>query len=169
MAVAPTGILSLPIASLRIIISESTAFQTWVGAADATAARLSIFPAGMEVQGARPLCVINYADGGFSMPRIAGGSRGHFDPGASGRLQFHFEADVAPDMQDDPDFADGYFSFTNTVGAILSDIAELSGSDAYIDLRSVTLTYGPSRADQSIQEAEGDFYIAAFAVEWGSD
>jgi len=164
MAVTPSGILSEPLGYLRDTIAASTAFQAWVGAADAAEAKESIYPVAARVA-SMPYCVIDWAEN-WARIADAGGTRNHFAGG--GDLVMTFQAAIADGLGE----ADAAWTFMNNVGAVISDMEKLAGTDPYLNITEISKENGPVRpTEDEVQSATdaagnliGDFYQATFRV-----
>lgn len=154
-----TGPLSIPLAMLRTMLSESAVFQAWVGAGDATEALDSIlYVEKKDLQ--RPFAVIDIGED-WESEQIAAGLRGSFVN--SGQLLLFFEADVAEGATD----GDALIDFLDPVGGVIQDIQVLSGQGGYISIHSIIMSEPPDRADDNEDPPEGDHYNIEFTITWG--
>jgi hypothetical protein len=155
-----TGPLSIPMNALRVLIANTSEFQTWTGTGDADAAAGRIYLAGVDADDAtRPFAVISHG-ARWEARRYAGGARNWFL--TTGSLRVLFEAAI--DAGDVDDHEDAESAFLGDVGGIMSAALDLSGSDDYLSLDTVELEFGPARSDED--EAE-DYYQARFECVWG--
>ena len=162
MAVTPTGFLSTPVDTLRTMLANSAAFQTWVGAADATAAKARIYPFTIdEGSYTRPYAIVTFGDGGFSLNNVGTGAADSFQD--RGQLRIFFEANVSAGNQGN--HADSVYEFTNQIGAVLSDIAALAVS-GYLVISSFRVSV-PSRSDAEEKDAGADYFNVVVEVEYG--
>ena len=158
MSVTPTGVLSLPLYNMQTLICNSATFRTWVGAATVAAARDRCYLVAQdETSITRPFAVVEFG-GGFTYSKEA-------EPSiylGSGSLVVWFEDAVASGVQ--ANHADAMFTFTNTVGAILTEMLDLSGTSGYINIRTIRDdAAGPLRAN--IDETT-DIIQLPFRVDW---
>ena len=161
MAVTASGPLSLPLENVRTLLKNVSAFQAWVGAADAAAAASSIHLVAAEPTIPRPFALVFFcAEDTWGRERIFEGSHGYYEPAGSVRLLF--ADDVAVANQDS--FADSGLQFLNDVGGIISGMEDLAGSGGYINLTAIRKVDGPKRAGK--EESE-DYYFIEFALDWG--
>lgn len=163
MAVTPTGILSLPLGHLRTLIANSSNFQTWVGAANATEAESSIYLVNInEDEIARPFALIDWGEN-FNSTMLANGPGGFFQD--RGELRLLFEDDVAAENQDS--YEDSKLKFLNDIGGVLADMRDLSASDEYLSIHEIQFQESPTRSIDDQDPAEGDFYQGRFIITWG--
>lgn len=163
MAVTPTGRLSLPLLNSQTIVSNSSNFQTWVGAAgDASAAAARFYMVGNESV-TRPFGMAYHNDGtAFTMEMIAGGAAHYFVD--SGSVMWLFEDDI--DAADLDDLTDAELAFTNTVGAILSDVLLLAGQSGYMTVTGIDKRIGPRREGKDEKNTTGQYFQIGFEVSW---
>lgn len=142
----------------RDMLAAVTAFQTFVGAADATAALAYIHVAGVDAGYTRPCAILGTASD-LAALRYASGSHDFFD--TPGRVIVLLEGEDV----DDDDLENSRLTFTNHVGAILSGLEALSGQ-GYPVLRGWTMgeDMAPMRAHEDDPE---DFWYAAVALDRG--
>ena len=171
MVVSPAGLLSLPLKRLQTLLSISSNFQTWTGAANAAAALAFIHLVAVAGQ-SRPHALIGRSPG-------SGGARGSrtiqggsiFEHG--GRLLLRFENDIASGDLALP--ADAEFTFTNSVGAILADLEAASGEVGDLQVTSWSETQSPQRSSRDEKQASGggsaggEYYQATYAIEWSGE
>lgn len=165
MALAPSGPLSLPLKNLQTLVSNSSTFQTWVGAADAATAAARIYLVGEDKSATtRPFAVVHHLDPAeFNREAQAGGAVQCFvESGAVGLI---FEDDVGAAYA--ADHADAEMEFTNIVGAVISEMEDLAGSGAYLNVTRFGVITGPARSALDEAESEGDYYGIQFRVEYG--
>ena len=176
MTTAASGCITKAEERIRDMLANCTAFQTWVGAADATAAKSSIYydtvPRGdyMDDSDAlawhvsvRPFALIwtDY-ENGFAMNELVGGS---------GTLQIRFEQNTPGATQTDWEEADRLFK--NTLGGIIHSgdtdspgLWELSITRQYTQLSRVNLD-ALYRTAEDEYETFGDAQAAVLSVAWG--
>lgn len=156
MAVTPAGMVSLPLHYLRLSIADSAAFRTWVGASTQAEALARIY-INRETTPTRPFAVVAW-DRNWSREAISGGGRNYFEQ--RGDLMLMFEDDIADGL----DEADAYFTFTNTVGAIIEDIEELAGQAGYLNVVSIAVENGPARPTEDEKQETSDYYQALYRI-----
>ena len=156
MAVSPTGPLSLPLGHLKTLLGASGTFASWIGSSHVRFVEVTA----AEDKDLRPWALI---DQGADWERTkfaadAGRLRG------GGSLMLRVLADVPAEHADDA--GDAQFWFTNQLGAIVQEIEELAGSDAYLNVTGINLVE-LERADETVANTEGDYLTALFEVSWG--
>jgi hypothetical protein len=164
--VDPSGAISLPLSHFRTLLSNSSNFQSWVGAADATEALNSIYLVAIDepIASKRPFALVRQTQpGSVRHEAIAGGSVQQFLD--SGALEVLFEAAVASGNA--ASHVDAEMAFTNDIGAFFSDMEALAGSGAYLTMTAWNIAAGPARAHPDESESEGDYYQMLIRVEWG--
>ncbi len=173
----PTGLLTLPLANLRTLLAASAAWQSWTGAGSPAAAAERIYLIGLfplarsftlaELQAMRPFAVVDL----WTPPGGYGGEPWKSDRVAesayqdAGKLTLDLVDEVAP--EDANDIATAKLRFLNDCGSVLSDMQNLSGTDAYLTVHRFELFQGPVRCDPDVVAVQGDFYRAQFIVHWG--
>ena len=150
-----TGPLSVPVDALRTLVSESSTFQTWTGAANAAQALNSIFLVSADESETRPLALINTGPDW----RITRNAQSAAIP--SGGLLISFEDDVTGSD------AAAAEDFLNQCGGVLSDIMTASGTSGTICIHDILFETPPSRATEDDEVAQGDFFYVRFNVMWG--
>lgn len=152
MAVNPSDILSTPADSLAELISESSTFQSWVSADDATEALDSIYIAARSASGegeySRPFALIYFEGFSHGLNRYANGT-----------LYLLLESDVS-----EATHQDATYEFTNQAGAIIGDVMAGSYASGKLFIRSINSAVAPQRAD--FNESE-DYFQQYYAVEYG--
>lgn len=163
MAVAPSGPMSLPFSGAKTLLSNSSNFQTWVGAGNATAALASIHLihlAGTSVAAARPYALIMPGDF-FEYTAIAGGAGFTFSQ--SGTLSVMFEDDIV--SADIPNHDDAFFAFTNVIGEIVGDLASLSGISGALAVIQISVRMPPARNNKN-EFDPGGYYQTTLDLKW---
>jgi hypothetical protein len=161
--VEPSGWISEPLERLRDLIADCTAFQTWVGAADAAAAKLHIHYHGYTGN-TRPFVVIG------DMPGYRIGLRDtHGTPRLSGNLWLAAEAAVGADYLRTDD--DAGLEFGNAWGAVLAEMVAKAGTGASynMELASLERVDGPNRSSDEERAQGEDFIQEIWQVTWGFD
>ena len=126
-----------PLTNLRTLIANSATFQTEVGAGDASAALASItyYSVGVPATFTRPRMFIGSA-GDLSMNKV---STTGWEVGGSLEMEFQRESDSG----DVGDPAAGFATFGAILDAIIDEMAALSGSNGYLDVRGFSLASDP--------------------------
>lgn len=175
---SPSGPISLPGQYLENMLAACSAFQTWVGAEDATEAAASIYQEGLpapsggadaytaaQLAALRPYAVI-YQDAerrGWRRSRIGEGA--WVD---AGRLLVVLKQ-TSTDANDGEPTADANVVFKNTVGSIVSGLCDLrdnSGS-GYLMIEEIGIEDGPYWPDKRQSVAQGLWVAMDLFVEWG--
>jgi hypothetical protein len=193
MAVTPSGMLSLPMECLRVLLANCTAWQSWTGTANATLAKARIYlhdipaPAAdegsytaSELQTIRPFARIDdwmpergFGDEPWKSSRVA--ERSAFR--TTGKLVLDFSDDV--DASDTANATDTKLRFTNRVGGVIEELLGKAGSSDYlsvgdlaagvapIGILSIEVYQGYLRSDQAETDAQGEHTRMQFLVHWG--
>ena len=127
----PSGAISTAVSRLETMLSESTSFQSWVGASDATDAKNYIFHRAYEGS-VYPNAVID--DSGVSFVPIA------IDTWKlEGIFGIYFSAEMdAVDLGDDDeitDYKEVFTKFTNDLGAIIEDLYSAANTSGNLIIR----------------------------------
>jgi hypothetical protein len=163
MAVTPTGIWSDALYQLRRLMSQCDALQTWVDADNATEALGSIYYYDTPVStNVRPVAVVSDGDSAQWIANSTG-TRTHYI--SSGGLHLFFEGDIADANQGN--IADSLTAFKNDIGGIIDDMLNLSGTDDYMNITSISLIAGPQLSADDEAVGDNHYVNAAFSVEWG--
>lgn len=159
MAQTPSGIMSLPLAHLQTLIAASATFQSWVGAADAAAAKNSIHLINVpDTVLTRPFALIGFGE------KWKAQKTAEFFHDKRGELFLVFEADVAE--IDQASEADAVFAFMNQVGAVISHMLSMAGNNGYLNVIEAEMLAPPVRITSEDNEFE-DYYTVEFTVVWG--
>lgn len=174
MPTTPEGPISVPLAAVEDLLAASTAFQGWVGAANATAAKSRIHVIGLpspaanrpsytadELNAMRPFAVLNYdVAEPMTMESVA---QGQFIP--NGRILISLEANVAGG--DARDFKEAAYKFLNVVGQVVEQVAAASESGGSPVVQRVRMRMSPRRAEEKERPARGDFLVTIVGLEFG--
>ncbi len=165
MAVTPAGLFSLPVDFMRKTIAGSSSFRTLVGAANATAALAFVhaFSASGSQLAASFFAVVEFGED-WARTMHAGGSNNFFESESSSlQVLFHQKVTKADDV-------DAAYEFTNDIGAIISDMEQLSGTAGFLDIQETRLIEGPYRPeeDEARSQTNGDFYRILLRVDYAS-
>jgi len=155
--------VSEPLGDLQTLLANCAAFQTWVSAGDAEAAKASI---GLVAATSTPPTCERYAvvmqGERFRIAAVAGG--GPYTCLVSGELRLRFVGLVPEAYADDMEQAELWF--TNSVGGILEDMMALAGSGSYLPVQSVEADEAPQRTSRD-DNVEGVVYRWELRVSWG--
>lgn len=157
MATAPTGTESKLLDNLRTLVANSSSFQTWVGAENATVAKASVTIEESAPGSNRPFAIVGF-DSPPEREASAGGTRNYFELRTT--LWLAFEAAISD--TDSPE--DSLYEFTNTVGAIIGEMELLAGTGGYLNATSIRCE-GIGRSDIGEASASGAFYRGSYVVE----
>lgn len=191
MPVVGTGELSIPLENLRALLAHSAAFRTWVGAADAAAAKDRIHLVDLpppedgreftleELRGLRPLAQIDlwtpergWGEQPWMTQRVADCTYAD-----GGKLTLDLVQDILE--EDAANFADCKLRFMNEVGAVLRDIKQMANQTDHLDageiaagiggigIHRIEVFQGPARADEAQVQTQGDHWRVQLLVHWG--
>jgi hypothetical protein len=169
MPVAATGAIGKSLEALRTSLANVTAWQTWTGSADATAAANKIHlidlpkpeddesrePYAQEdVESLRPFAIVGLPDNSGGMDSVAEGVAVYTD---SYTLQLEIEAAPLAGVSE----ADAEMTFINNLDAILLGLKQNSriGGYLYINSLRVTSLQRPSRT-----AGQGDYFSALIEI-----
>lgn len=170
-----------PLANARTLLASCPAFQALVGvehddigAAPGLAAALAhvYCPAVPEplsaIRQARPFALL---DQGEQRDLVRTASTGYQD---SGSLLMFIEADVPDDYLPEEGEVDtaatlaaAHQWFCELLGDVFEELLALGDGNGRLLVRGVHLRAGPMRSDATIRASEGDFYQAAWSIDWG--
>lgn len=156
----PTDRFFGPQANLRTLIANSSTFQTEVGAVDASAAlaRIEYYSAPGLVALPRPRAILG-SSGQIRMDKVASTGWEVDAP-----LEFEFQRESDPADKDDP--AAGYATFYGIVEDIIDDIAELSGSNGFLDVQAIVMAGDPLLWVEDLNDGV-EYWNAIISVECG--
>lgn len=156
------GNLSLALDLFKTTLANSSNFQTWVGAANATEALRSIYKEGLpppddgrthdlaELESYRPYALI--ATDTFARNEEAVGSSTEFDQ--SGSLLLKLVRDVPVGIRGD--IQEVGLTFENEVGQILDDLCTLAGVNPYLAIKSIDIPEPWYRTTEDDLDTQGD-------------
>jgi hypothetical protein len=163
MSVTPAGILSRPLNALRQAVALSTAFQTWVDAADDDEAldRVYVLAAPDDFPDC-PFAVVDFGE--FKRERMTVNPSRPFqqmDPSES-LLYFRAEVDPADDVND------AAYNFCNNVGAVISDLEAYAGDvlNGFPFIIQIEMIAAPTRIRFEERATAGDFFECTLAIHW---
>ena len=182
---APSGPMSLAKQRLRVLLANSSTWQTWTGTANATAALETIYINALapppnknkytlaQLEALRPFAIVETSEsGGFKKDAIAGGIGFVFDE--SGQIVLSIEANTAEGDVDDP--SEAMIKFENNLGNVISEMATLAGTTGtinvdsnpnYLNVNEISVEMGPMRSVEDVKNTEGDFHFAVAIIGWG--
>lgn len=178
MGVFP-GPLAHPMENLRRLLAGSSYWRNWVGAADAAAAKKTIYliaptkPAAGAYTTAELDALRVPAFAKISMPAAAGGGgtwrsnrlanlRGSIE----GTLHLTIEAEVeAAYLWND---RDAEFEFLRRVGELIVDLTRTDEGLGYLVPTSIDLVSGPRRSARRAKTSEGNYFTVTLGVGYGS-
>jgi len=161
--VTPTGMLSLPIENLRILLAASTTFQTLVNAGDAAAAKPYVYVDSIDESVSRPFALVS--DQAWNLSLVGQGAVNAFDEG--GVLLLEIQAGVGDAYEDDGAGNNPGFEFRNTIGAIVEEMLDLAASGTYLDVSGVRFEVPPTRVLPETEAADEDFFAVRLQLQWG--
>ena len=147
----PAGPISKPLANMQTLLANLAACQTWLDVADVTEALGKLYLVAADDPADDPLptpyaVVMQGERGCWAGRRTAGGAAARF--AGSGVIDVLFVADVAASLS----YADAELTFTNEVGAILSEIDGVAGSNEYLNVTGMRVLWGPTREDTRAED-----------------
>lgn len=176
--------LSLYLANLRSLISQSSTWQTWTGnPGNAAIAINSVYLIGVtppsvldgnpDNQGytaadwakIRPFCVINYdLRNGYEAKQEGQGFGGSAFV-ETARILFSFEDTIDPANAEN--YSDQVIAFLENVGGVIDDLKASTGVDSNINFHTIRLEGIPKRSDQTENATRGDYLMVIFSAEAG--
>jgi len=154
-----TDPFGLCLENAETVLANVTAFRTWVSAADAAAAKASIYLVTVESP-ARPFVEMWHEDARRNS--VSTTTSTEFGPDVGGRIVLRFEA--IPNVAYAADFQNEAKSFMHDVYGIMDGLAALAGVGAYLNFSA----YYP--VDSQPSYVEGSQGSAAYWVwNWALD
>lgn len=147
---------------LATMLSNVTAFQTWTGAANATAALAFIHQTTCAASAwTRPRAMIGFDMSSIDMERVAGGANGgdQFSVTPKSDYRILFEQDLGGSYTSDPE--GGAKQFLDKVGLIIDGLMDLSGISPYPSLEYIR---GESAYDSRLENGDPEFHQATILV-----
>lgn len=161
MAVTPTGMLSFPLANLRVALSACESFQEWVGVDQETDPEVAALDYIGLVERAASTGNFAVVDDGDEFVCDA------LDTGSAfsdrGNLVLLFQGDVG--SGDANSETDAQLTFTNAVGAIIEELWT-SVDRSVFSLDGLSKLWGPARAGDVERKGGADYVQMGFAVRW---
>lgn len=166
-----SGALKGPLDNAETLIANSSTFQTWTGAANATAAKAFIH---LQVEDesnisrdsngnlTKPYTLVEIIPG-FTAEAIATGLT--YSP--SGQLNVYFMAPIASGEQAEASVATAFTSFWTNVDGVIDDIIGIAGTDAYLNVTTIRLEEGPHKNDEDERRTKGHYFWVQFVFDWG--
>ncbi len=178
MAVAPAGILAIPLDHLADLLSNLSAFQTWTGEVDAAAAKAHTYtiyfddPAQTTSQtdaeyrtareGDRPLVVIAFEPGATAVPDTEPADYWQH----SGTLSVIVEEIAGEDLSDQ----DAIMTAANSLGAILEELEQDAGTGGKLNVVRWHITEATARmAPEKVDAGQLDLVQTKVQIDWGED
>jgi hypothetical protein len=173
---APSGSISLAQRNIELSLADSAAFRTWCGAADQAAALTHIHLEGLpqpadgkktyalsELRAYRPYAIVTTeTKQGYRIERDSFGD--HADYKASGRLNVELRQDCPEPLGDEPS-SEANLIFRNFCGALIEDLAALSGKAGYLCFDRLTAE-GPYWPHKQLIPTEGLWQVYLLAIDW---
>ncbi len=153
-----TSVISQTIKDFETLISNSTNFQTWVGATGtdkATDAKKYIHTHAYQL-GSRPFCLITM--GTAWQANKVGEINSYF---CSGNIEILFEQLAKTNSTESQVCED----FLDNIGNIIEDILALSGTSGYVAITSISLM-DIWRPHETEVKTYGDIIQAKFSIDW---
>jgi len=156
------GLITSSIYQVARLVSESSAFQTRVGAADAAAALLNVTTWDYEddpvaLQAARPFACVWPADK-FDLTQVAGGGNSLF----SGQMEVVL---ILSDIDRAPgDRSASAANFAGWLDRVLADVAAAAGIDDRVPIKHVSFLQRPLRTATKDEPSAGAYWQAAFLL-----
>jgi len=165
--VTATGNTSVQFDELIDLLANCAAFQTWVGAGSAAAAKNSVyiegFLSGGDMAGKRPFALFGILN--FESESYATGSSKAFSQMRDYSLMFEI------DVTDGDDHKDAAYRFFNAIDDIVDEIMDLADTDkptsgVYINIDRLSHD-GPFRSNERDGDADGDYIAIDFRLSVG--
>lgn len=166
-AAAPTGPLALPVYHLQSLVAAAAAFQTWVSAADASAARERVYRTEVPADDVEYPCALVWQGPAWNAGLVGGGT--HNALGFGGNLGLRFWGAVDPALTGE----ENEQALTSAVGLIIEDMEALAASGGYLHVTRIAKVDGPwvEPADEGEDQGEGEtprlLQGIEFSVDWG--
>lgn len=161
MTVTPSGILSVPIAKLAVLVAATARFQTaTMTVSTAEALAFTHWPTADDSVIARPRALVTPTNDFV----IRKNGEGYWDGSCGLLLSFEF-----PVADPDADDADQLAEFTNAVGEILNQMMALAGTgdsgdgETHINVREIAADVEPQRGNAQ-RENGANVMFAVFRV-----
>lgn len=156
----PTGYLSAPLATLREMVAATAAFQSWLGVATEAAATPSVHVIATGQNPSRPLALIDF--GPWERERVAVTNGRQWQTLIGSELVLYFRDDAG---ETEPDAA---YDFCNRCGAVLAELETIAGiyADETLSITRARMLAAPQRIDSHMRDTSGDYYEAAFALQY---
>lgn len=163
MTLSYTGGMTSPVDAMRTLIANSSTFQDWVDADDATEAKAFIFLFEMlESAIVFPSVIISMDK--WKSNGYASSSTGTLFIN-SGSLIVQFQG-LAPESYV-ASSENGIVWWLNQMESILDDMRSLSATGGYLDIKNIESTFGPARFDETRRHQGGDVIQQIFNITWG--
>ena len=153
------GILTGPLTALRDLLAGCPAFQAWVGATDAAAARARIHLLETSPDPPLPLALIDVGDG-FERERVSLTDGRPF--AQRGTLTLYLQEAVAAEA----DEATAALGVCRRLGQVWDELERRSGGPGGLTITGISLLAAPTRVPSERRDVTGDTYDAALAITW---
>lgn len=150
MALAASGVLSLPLDAMRSIVSRSGAWQTWCGVSTAEAALAFVHLLDEPATSTAPLAILDVGDSWRRVRALCG--QGAWD--STGTLMLYLRDQAATTDTED----DGLMRFHNRLGDVLWDLEQLATTDDFLLVEYEIK--GTARTPRKMRKAHGDWFEA---------
>lgn len=174
----PAGSLSLAKKHLIDTLANVAAFQSFVGAADATEALARIYRAALpppadNAESYSPAELANYrayalvwTDEEEGFQRVAVARSDHHDANESGRFTLRLVRTIPAEIVGDPDECE--LTFDNAIGQIIDGLFELAGLSGYLAIDTIAISGGPFVNHPDIMPTQGDHQSVELGIDWSA-
>ncbi len=154
-----SGIFSSPLNVLATMLGDSAAFRNWAGVNYAAQIYVGAVNAANLV---RPYALLYLSPGVSLFPLTSGAF-------VAGEMILFFEADISPQYQADDEHVNAIYEFTNPIGQIMADVANMALSQDLLVIQEITMTQTPTRSyyDLTAGGIRDDFFQCQFLIRWG--
>lgn len=172
----PSGSISLAQQNLAVSVADCASFRAWVKAGDREAALASIYHEGLpkppegqqaytreDLVALRPFALVwTETKNGFGLTLSSFGS--HAEYAAAGRLHLQLCQNCPDRLGDDPT-SETNLAFRNFAGALLDELATLSGTAGYLCFQQAK-SEGPFWTHPQLIASEGLYQVWDFTFDW---
>jgi hypothetical protein len=158
----PVGMFSDMVRGLQLMVADSLAFQSWVGAVDQEEALERVHVISAPIHGPLPMALVEVGELVRQRSMVFSGYQFEYGPGTHLVLSFRSDADG----EDEPEAG---YSFLNALGGIMEDIEKASGNQATtaFTIPVTSLAAPPQRIISPNRQSIGDYYEASFIIQKG--
>jgi hypothetical protein len=151
-----TGLLGAPIENMQTLVGACESFQTFCGVSGAAAGKTRVYAViESEDDVTRPMALLTYQDGDYSLSRDAAGAGSECFARTSSLLLV-FQQDVNDYAQETVK------TFLNSISAIIAEMLTLSGTESYMLIND--LVY---RQIHQADDGEEKRLYSVWSVGWG--